>query len=195
MRLPIAFVLVLAALALAACGGGGKSDEDQITDAITTSSTTHSDSNCTDLLTQRFIEQTEFDTGSAALKACKDETAADNADSVKVTNVEGDGDNATANVALQGSTFDGQTLKISLVKEGDQWKLDHVDDFVHFDQQALADAFEKGFSSGKNPLPKDQAACVASGFANASPSDVKEVILSGEPRALVPVLQRCGVIG
>jgi hypothetical protein len=197
MRFPAAASLLLALMALgfAACGGGGKSDEDQISDVITTASTTTSDSNCTDLQTQRFLEQSEFDTGSAALKACKDETASDNADSVKVTNIQVDGDNATANVALTGSTFDGQTVKISLVKDGDQWKMDHIDDFVHFDQQKLADSFEKGLSSGKNPLPADQASCVASGFANASPSDVKTVILSGKQAALLPVLRQCGVIG
>jgi hypothetical protein len=197
MRLSISlFVSVaLVSLALAACGGGGSSDEDQISDAITTSSTSTDASSCTKLETQRFVEQSEFDTGSAALKACKDEDASDKADSVKVSNVQVDGENATANVALTGSTFDGQTVKISLVKDGDQWKLDHIDDFIKLDQDKLADAFEKGLSSGKSPLSSDQAACVASGFRNASADDVKTVILSGKQEALVPVLQRCGVIG
>ena len=190
----VCLAVVFAAMLAGGCGGGGKSDEDQITDVIEQTSTTASRENCTDLSTQRFVEQTTFDTGKEAIDSCASDTSG-TADSAKVSNVQVDGDKATATVAISGATFDGQTLKVSLVKEGDQWKMDHVDDFVKFDQQQFADAFEKGLTSGKNPLPDDQAKCVASGFANAPADSVKTVILSGQSAALVPVLRKCGVVG
>src|SRR4051812_7051076 len=124
--LAVPIVLVAAAFPLAGCGGGG-SDEDQITDVITTSATTNVDSNCTDLETQRFLEQVEFKTGADALKQCKESGPESNADSADVSNVEVTGSTATAEVAIRGAAFDGQTLNISLIKEGDQWKLDHID--------------------------------------------------------------------
>jgi hypothetical protein len=195
MRLPSASVLaVLATIVLASCGGG-KSDGDKITDVITQTATTTSKENCTQLETQRFVEQSTFETGPAAIKSCETQDSGSNADSVDVSNVQVSGDNATADVAVKGSTFDGQTLKISLVKDGDQWKMEHIDDFVNFDQQALAEGLKKSLTEGANPLSASQAACFASGFENASPSAAKLVILSGKPAALVPLLKRCGIAG
>ena len=54
------FAAILAALALAACGGddGGSEDEDQITEAIEKSATEADASACTELQTQNFVEQT-----------------------------------------------------------------------------------------------------------------------------------------
>lgn len=190
----VSLCLALAALALPACGGG-KSDEDQISDAIVQTVTTTSKENCTDLQTQRFDEQVTFESGADAVKSCSDPDSNEPADSAQVSNVQVDGDAATADVAIKGSTFDGQTVKVSLVKQGDQWKLDHIDDFVNFDQQKFADSFAKSATEGKNPLTQAQASCVASGFANASAGAVKTVVLSGKAAALVPVLRRCGVIG
>jgi hypothetical protein len=190
----VCIVLAVAAIVGAGCGGGGKSDEDQVSDVIEQTATTSSKENCTDLETQRFVEQNTFSTGQAAVKSCIDDTGSD-ADSVKTTNVKVDGEKATATVAVTGSTFDGQTLKVSLVKTDDQWKMDHLDDIVDFDQQQFAKAFEAALTEGDNPLPADQAKCIASGFANASADDAKTVILSGQAQALEPVFEKCGVGG
>ena len=185
--------LAVAAVAVVGCGGG-KSDEDQISDVIEQTATTSSKENCTELETQRFVEQNTFDTGQAAVKSCIDDTGS-NADSVKTSDVKVDGDKATATVAVPGSVIGGQTLKVSLVKADDQWKLDHFDDIVDFDQQKFAKAFEAALTEGDQPLPADQAKCIASGFANASADAAKTVILSGQSAALEPVFQKCGVGG
>jgi len=190
--LSVCLLTALTATVLAACGGG-KSDEDQITEVIQKTATTTSVENCTRLATQRFVEQTTFDTGAAAIKSCEQPTPGSNAKSVRVSSVQVNGDHATAAVAVSGGSFDGQTLKISLLKQDGQWKVDHIDAFLHFDQQKLAAALEKGLSSGNNAVTPSQASCVASGFANASPDAVKTVILSGQASALVPVLRKCGL--
>ena len=188
--------MAVAVVAVVAAGcGGGKSDEDQVSDVIDQTVTTTTKENCTDLSTKRFVEQVTFETGAEALKDCADPKSNDPADSAEVTNVKVDGDSATADVAITGSTFDGQTVKVSLVKEDDQWKMDHIDDFVKFDQQRFADSLVKNFTEGSSGITKDQAKCVASGFANASEDAAKTVILSGQAAAFVPVLRKCGVLG
>ena len=90
--------------------------------------------------TQAFTEQTEFTSGDAAITTCE-ASAGDGevaGDSVEVENIEVDGDSATAEATFTGGGLDGQTLAISLVKEGDQWKLDSLDEFVTFDKDSFA---------------------------------------------------------
>src|SRR4051794_31169161 len=186
----VPIVLVAAAFPLAGCGGGN-SDEDQITDAITTSATTNDDSNCTDLETQRFLEQIEFTTGPDALKQCKQSGPESNADSVDVSNVAVNGDTATAEAAITGAAFDGQTLEISLVKEGDQWKLDNIDSFKNFDQQTFADAFAKAATEGDDPASQDQANCIAGKVAAAPANTLQQAILSGNEQAFAALFGTC----
>ncbi len=94
-----------------------------------------------------------------------------------------DGDAATASVAFEGGNFDGQTLAISLVSEDDEWKLDRIDSFVEFDQEALAAAVEETAVKGDDPATPEQAACVAENFRTGPPDQVQEALLSGDPRA------------
>ena len=177
-------------LPLAGCGGGN-SDEDEITDVVTTTATTNADSNCTELETQRFLEQVEFTSGADAIKLCKASGPESNADSADVSNVEVNGDTATAEVAITGAAFDGQTLKVSLVKEGDQWKLDHIDSFVKFDQQAFAEAFSKATQEGDQPASQDQANCTAGKLAAAPSGALQQAILSGNSQAFSALFGTC----
>ena len=184
-------LLIAAALPLAGCGGGGNSDEDQITDVIETTATTNTDSNCTELETQRFLEQIEFTSGADAVKRCKSSGPESNADSVDVSNIEISSDTATADAAVTGAAFDGQTLTISLVKEGDQWKMDHIDAFVDFDQQALATSFAENVQQGSDPGTPAQAKCVQDKI-NAAPADVVQTaVLSGNSDAFGALIGPC----
>ena len=69
-------LLVLAALTIVACGGGGSSDEDKITETIEKAATTSDPSNCTELETLRFVEQNSEEKGKAAVKSCEEEAEA-----------------------------------------------------------------------------------------------------------------------
>jgi hypothetical protein len=189
-RLLIAALFSFSVFGFAACGGGGNSDEDQISEVIETTATTNADSNCTDLETQSFVEQANFSTGKDAVAACKDSGPESNADSVKVTEIEVDGDRATAHATLSGSTFDGQTLVVSLVKDGDQWQMDHIDDIVGFDAKRFGEAFAAGATRGGD-LNQTEARCIASNFAEQDPGDLKAAVLSGDPTQLASTFQGC----
>jgi hypothetical protein len=143
-------LLAAAPFLLAACGGDDSSqDEDDITAAIEQAGTSDEASKCTELQTQAFTEQTEFASGEEAITTCE-ENAGDGdvaGESVEVSNVEVDGDTATAEADFSGGGLDGQTLTISLVKEGDQWKLDSLDEFVDFDKDSFASGLLEGASA------------------------------------------------
>src|SRR5262245_32104257 len=132
VRLSLIPAALTSALLMAACGGN--SDEDQITDVIKTSVKSTDPADCTKLETQTFVEQTEFALGPDAVKQCQDDAAdtSDDPDSVDVKDVEADGDTGTANVTFHGGSFDGSTVTVGLVKEGDQWKLNRITGIPNF---------------------------------------------------------------
>jgi hypothetical protein len=169
---------LLATFALAACGGdddngdSSSADEDGITKAIEAAAASGDPSACTQYQTQNFLEQTNGETGQAAVKSCEEDADEGVADTVDVSDIEVDGSSATAKAAVTGSTFDGQTLDIALVKEGDVWKLDKFNGFEDFDKDAMVASFKEELSSDPS-LPAGAADCVAQQFEKASSEDIE----------------------
>jgi hypothetical protein len=176
--LAVAGAVLLAGLGLAACGGsdsgGSNADEDQITQAIKAAATSGDPSACTTYQTQNFVEQTNDGTGEAAVRSCERDAADNPADSVDVSEVEIDGDTATAKAKATGSVFDGQTLDIALVKEGEQWKLDQFKGFVDFDRDAMVNAFRAELAKEPGTTPQG-VACVVQQFQNASDEELEGI--------------------
>jgi hypothetical protein len=172
-------IAVIASLALAACGGGddngSSDDQDQITQAINAAATSGDTAACTKYQTAKFTQQTSGEPGQSAEQAvasCQKDAENTAADSVEVTDIEVDGDNATAKAKATGSTFDGQTLDVALVKEGDQWKLDDFKGFVDFDKDAMITAFRKQLESEPDANPQ-AVNCVVQQFQAASDEQVE----------------------
>jgi hypothetical protein len=179
----IAGAMVLAAAALSACGSSddNSADEDQITAAIDRAATSGDPAACTDAQTQKFNEQTSGGGGDAT-KQCEKDAADAPADKVDVTNIEVNGDTATADAAVTGSVFDGQTLQLALVKEGDQWKLDQFTGFAHFDRAALGESLSAEI--GKDPhSPPKAADCVKARVETLSDQEAQDVFLSSDNSA------------
>jgi hypothetical protein len=175
----VAATALVASLGLAACGGdddngGGSADEDGITKAIEVSAASGDPTACTQYQTQNFVEQTNDGTGQAAIQSCEKDAADSVADAVDVSDIEVDGGNATAKAAVTGSIFDGQTLDIALVKEGDVWKLDRFTGFEEFDKAKIVAAFKEEFA--KDPsVPPAAADCVAQQMENAPDETVQQL--------------------
>src|SRR5688500_8759981 len=148
-KLALLMAALTSVLVLAACGSDDSSDdssedEDQITEAIEFSATSGDPAACTEAQTANFTQQTSGGPGQSAEEAvasCKKQAADTPADEVEVSNIEIDGDSATADAAVTGNLFDGQTLDLALVKEGDAWKLDRFAGFAEFDREALERSF------------------------------------------------------
>jgi hypothetical protein len=186
-------LLALAALTISACGGGGSSDEGKITETIEQAATTSDPSNCTELETQRFVEQNSEEKGVGAMMACEKEAeeGEEEAEAAHVSNVSVNGSKATAEVEFEGGGLDAQTLELALVEEGGSWKLDQVEGFTKFDGAALGEAFEKEFEESPEGLSKKQATCIAQGIAKASKAQAEELLLSGSPEPIIELAEGC----
>jgi hypothetical protein len=167
------FALTLCALGLAACGGGD-SDTGKIEEAIETAATGADPSKCTEVETQHFVEQSNQERGPAALKECEKEARKGEgaAESVEVSNVEVDGSQATADVALTGGAFDGQTIEVGMVEEDGQWKANELTSFTNFDKGKFLAAIE-GELGGAS---KGFGACVIEKFENSSQGEIEELL-------------------
>jgi hypothetical protein len=184
--------IAVACLALGACGDDD-SEEDEVAEVVEEASTSTDPADCTELLTQDFVEQTEFQRGAGAVEACEEDAAETAADSVDVAEVEVDGDTATATAAITDrGSFGGQTVEISLAREDDQWKLDRIESFVEFDRQAFLSGLER--ESVKNgELTKGQARCFTRALGQGTDAELEEVFLSGDSTVLAQLLNACGV--
>jgi len=189
LLLPSAFVVL--ALALTACGGS--SDETgEVEDVIVASATANDPVNCTRLNTRRFNEQLAGESGEAAVEECEQEAEEEEGlDSVRVSEVEVDGSDATALVALSGGGFDGQTIEVALVKNGERWKMDEIVKFTKFDPKQLARAFEAQVAKHPGELSNRLTGCLVDAFAASSRTEAEELLLSGSSKALEDVIEAC----
>jgi hypothetical protein len=186
-------LLVVSALVFAACGSSGASDEDQITEAIQTSATSTDPAVCAEFETQAFMEQSSDMEGKEAVKQCEEDATkgSENAESVAVSEVEVEGAGATADAAFTGGGFDGQTVSVSLVKEGDQWQLDEVTGFVKLDNAKLAETLEEKLEESSNEISEETAGCIVESFEEASQPEVEELLLSGSSEPFVELAEEC----
>jgi hypothetical protein len=184
---------LLLALALAACGGGGESDEDKVVETIETSALSTDPADCKALATQKFMEQTEAAKGSEAVKSCEEEAEDTEGDpeSVDVSNVTVDGSRATADAAFKGGNFDGQTLGVALLEEDGGWKLDEVTGFAKFDQDKLVENFEEAFETGDEPLDPQVVTCMGEVFDELDKPEFEELLFGGSQQPIVEIAEGC----
>ncbi len=187
-------LLLISALALAACGGGGSDsgEEEAIEAAIVRSATTADPANCTEVETQAFAEQSSDESGAAAVKECEKEAkdASNNAKTVKVTKIKVNGSEATADAAIVGGGFDSQVISISLVEEEGAWKLDRLTGFAKLDTTRLAEIFGEKLEETGELTPK-QTSCIVEGIESASKAKAEELVLSGSSQPLVELAEGC----
>jgi hypothetical protein len=184
-------LLLISALALAACGSSGGGDEGEIEEAIETAATSNSPSKCTEVETQNFNEQSTGESGAAATKQCEKEAPEEeNAKSVAVSNIEVEGEEATAEVAVTGSSLDGQTLELALVKEEGQWKANEITGFAKFNQEKLVEAIETQLGESEEIEP-ELASCIVEGIEEYSAEEAEELVLDGSHQGFEELAREC----
>ena len=185
-------LLALAALAVTACGGGGSSAEDEVTEVIEQAATTKDPSNCTELQTLRFTEQNTGEKGKAAVKSCEESAKEEEqAEEAKVSNVSVNGEKATAEAEFIGGSLGSQTLSIALVEEAGAWKLDQIEGFANYDGKALEETFLKRFEEAPEGLSKQQYTCIAEGIGKASTAEAEAMFLSGDSAKIEELAKGC----
>jgi ABC-type glycerol-3-phosphate transport system substrate-binding protein len=193
LQLLVLPALVLAlSLGLTACGGGGESDEDKITATIENAATSTDPAVCDETQTLAFMEQTSGSSGKEAEKECEEEAKAGEGqpDSVSVTEINVDGENATANAAFKGGIFDAQTLELALVEEDGDWKLDELTGFAKFDPESLVKAFAEQIEEEPEIEP-ETAACFVEGIEGLSNSELESIVVENNTEVFGEIAEGC----
>jgi hypothetical protein len=81
---------------------------------------------------------------------------------VTVSNIEVEGEEGAAAVAVEGGSLGGQTVAAGLQKEGEDWKVDSFFAFIKYDPASLAGALEESLAEQEG-VSSGLAACVAEG--------------------------------
>jgi ABC-type glycerol-3-phosphate transport system substrate-binding protein len=190
--LPGLLLTVALGLALAACGGGGESSEDKISSTIETAATSTDPAVCNETQTLNFMEQTTGSSGREAEKQCEEqaESGENNPDSVKVSEVEVEGEKATANAEFKGGNFDGQTLTLALVEEEGEWKLDELTGFVNFDPAKLI-AVLAGKLKEEASIEPRIASCIVEGMEELPDKELESLVLENNSGPIVEIAEGC----
>jgi ABC-type glycerol-3-phosphate transport system substrate-binding protein len=186
-------LLLALALGLAACGSGGESDEDKITTTIENAATSTDPAVCGETQTLAFMEQTSGGSGGKeAEKECEEEAKSGEGqpDSVSVSKVKVDGENATADAAFKGGIFDAQTLELALVEEDGDWKLDELTGFAKLDPESLVAAFAEQIEEEPEIEP-ETASCFIEGIEELSNSELESVIVENNTEAFGEIAEGC----
>lgn len=192
LLLPFALLTLLLSFALAACGGGGESDEEKIVGMIETSATSTDPANCKETQTQQFMEQTSGGSGGEAVKECEKETQSgeDNPEAVNVSKVKVEGEKATADVEFEGGNFSGQTVEVALVEEEGDWKLNELTGFAKFDPTQLIGALAKKLEEEPEIEP-ETASCIVEGIEEMRNSELEALVIENNTEPIVEIAEGC----
>ncbi|MGH2951329.1 MAG: hypothetical protein ACRDKX_04720 [Solirubrobacterales bacterium] len=126
---------------IGACGPSSDSAEDDVRAVLDRAFVSFDADACSEILTQRALEQTQFTDAEDALESCIDdaEDPDDNAEAIEIPELEVNADTATATVTPQGGSIDGASMSVALV-EDDGWRIDRVTALEILDRDRFLDA-------------------------------------------------------
>jgi len=193
---PLPLVLALmffSVIFLAACGGGESQDE-KVEEAIRTSVEAEVPAICPAMETATMQKQVHEHL-IGALEACEaGDTGKSSVESIKVSDVNVEGESATADVAIKGGNLAGQTVMMALNKHSGQWQIHRVAAFKHYDRRALLNAFMEGVDAvAKTPAEKRFGACVVHELRNESQRQIKRLMLNPAPSPFDFRVELCAI--
>ena len=121
------------------------SDKTRIESTIESVATSEDPAYCESKVTTAYLEQTTGVRAPFADDRCEADAGRSSAESVDVTAVAIDGDRATATVVNHGGSFDGSILKVELIEEDGEWKLDRLVGFQYFARAKFERAYRRLF--------------------------------------------------
>lgn len=191
-------VLLASALALSACGGGsstasGGGDDAAIEGAIETAATSSDPSKCSEVQTQSYNETETGTTGAKSLEACEEaaeEEETELAESVTVSNIEVEGEEAAAAAAFEGGALGGQVVATGLQEEDGDWKVDSFFAFIKYDPASLAASLESTLAE-EGGISPELAACVAEGVEELTEEEVEMIFFEKEEEGFEEIVAAC----
>lgn len=185
---------LVAALALPACGEGEEGDAAQIEATITASATSRDPADCRRYRTQGMLEQSAKARGEEAVEACEESVLEgwERPTAVKVTRIEIDGDEATAQVATVGGAYSEQEVLIALVEEGDKWMEDEFLGFAEFNREAyLLESGREIMERARTRAHANANACVIGLMEQLSDAEIEALLIDPSPQAFEDFVRPC----
>ncbi|HEX8051731.1 MAG TPA: DUF2510 domain-containing protein [Thermoleophilaceae bacterium] len=126
----LAAVALVVVLVLVLAGGGGDDgggEEAKVEDRVKEAITGKEPEGCEDFLTTSFVQKSTGLSGSEGVEACKKTRGQNTVSDAEVKDVKVTGEKATATAIPGSGPLEDEELEISLVKQGDEWKIDDLD--------------------------------------------------------------------
>lgn len=177
LRVPAAlFALVLAVGAVAGCGGDGddEAEIEEISEVISTALTTDDEQvTCTETISESFVSDVYGDV-ETCLEAEAPDPDEELPDEAEVSEVEVDGDTATASVTEVGGETGGATGTVSLVREDGGWRISELG--IDYLRSMLESGFENAeFTEEDAPLDDaDFRDCLLGEFEQVDDETLRE---------------------
>jgi len=135
---------------------------------------------CSKYETLHFLEVMYDREGEAAVRACE-ESALDplreEPRSVDVSQIDIEGDSATAVIGFEGSLFDGQKLKYGFVERGGEWKFDEMVGFAVLDAPHLIlELGREGLLRAESPQDVENISCWIGRMERMSDKELEELL-------------------
>ena len=109
---------------------------------------------------------------------------------MQVSNIEVNGETATADALVKGSALNEQGIEIELAKEEGNWKLNKFLGFSKYDGKGLAAAFEEELAKQEEVSPK-LAKCLGEGIAKMSQSEAEALAFEGSTEGVEGLVEAC----
>lgn len=175
-RLALVALAALCAAFVVACGGSSDEEGAAISEAIATAAMSENgEERCRELVTERFINDVYEDV-ETCIKATNDKDE-DGPEEITVSEIEVDGDTATATVTEVGGDTDGATGTVTVAKVEGDWRVDELG--IDY----LRSQLEQGFANEDNftedeygPLADASVReCVLTGFQELDDADFRQM--------------------
>lgn len=192
-----AIVLVLVCgFALSACGGGDGSDADaEIEETILAFANSDDPADCREFTTPRLLaklSKTNYQVALASCEALAVHPLVEDAKRATVSDIEVDGDRATATASFVGSVVDGQTLRFGLVEREGRWMNDEIFGFVDIDAEKLATEWGRLLLLlSASPQETETLTCVMNRLLELSGENLEAMYLGSDPDPYVELVQSC----
>lgn len=195
MRAALTGAVCMTAFAALGCGSDdpapAASHEEQRVRAVVRHVMTADDPGaCTRLMTSRFLEQTTFARGRAAVRNCRADADEIAAKKLVIDSVAVDGARAQTAVRPSGGTLPFERATFALRKDGGTWRFDRLTGGT-LDRVAFGRVMRE--QSNRQGVPKDVSACAIDDLAHTSDDAIVRSFVEPDARVVAVPIAVCSI--